>query len=45
MIAIANESDYGLSAGVLTNDLRRGMTAARQNPLWVGACWGALVPV
>ena len=30
MLAIANESDYGLSAGVLTNDLRRGMTAARQ---------------
>jgi aldehyde dehydrogenase (NAD+) len=30
MIAIANESDYGLSAGVLSNDLRRGMTAARQ---------------
>jgi aldehyde dehydrogenase (NAD+) len=30
MIAIANESDYGLSAGVLTNDLVRGMTAARK---------------
>jgi len=30
MIAIANESDYGLSAGVLTNDLVRGMTAARR---------------
>jgi acyl-CoA reductase-like NAD-dependent aldehyde dehydrogenase len=30
MLAIANESDYGLSAGILTNDLRRGMVAARQ---------------
>ncbi|HRJ76097.1 MAG TPA: aldehyde dehydrogenase family protein, partial [Anaerolineales bacterium] len=30
MIAIANESDYGLSAGILTNDLVRGMTAARK---------------
>ncbi len=30
MVAIANESDYGLSAGVLTNDLHRGMMAARQ---------------
>lgn len=30
MIAIANESDYGLSAGVLTNDLVRGMTAAQR---------------
>lgn len=30
MIAIANESDYGLSAGVLTNDLVRGLTAARR---------------
>ena len=30
MLAIANESDYGLSAGVLTNDLVRGMTAARR---------------
>lgn len=30
MITIANESDYGLSAGVLTNDLVRGMTAARR---------------
>jgi aldehyde dehydrogenase (NAD+) len=30
MIAIANESDYGLSAGVLTNDMVRGMTAARR---------------
>ena len=29
-IALANESKYGLSAGVLTNDLKRGMTAARQ---------------
>jgi len=29
-IAIANESDYGLSAGVLTNDMVRGMTAARK---------------
>jgi aldehyde dehydrogenase (NAD+) len=30
MIEIANESDYGLSAGVLTNDMLRGMTAARK---------------
>jgi aldehyde dehydrogenase (NAD+) len=29
-IAIANESDYGLSAGILTNDLLRGMNAARR---------------
>lgn len=29
-ITLANESDYGLSAGVLTNDLRRGMQAARR---------------
>ena len=30
MIDLANESDFGLSAGVLTNDLVRGMTAARR---------------
>jgi aldehyde dehydrogenase (NAD+) len=29
-IALANESDYGLSAGVLTNDMTRGMIAARR---------------
>jgi len=29
-IALANESEYGLSAGVLTNDMIRGMTAARR---------------
>jgi len=30
VIAVANESEYGLSAGVLTNDMVRGMTAARR---------------
>ena len=29
-IAIANDSAYGLSAGVLTNDMARGMTAAQR---------------
>ncbi len=29
-IHVANESDYGLSAGILTNDMQRGMQAARQ---------------
>jgi aldehyde dehydrogenase (NAD+) len=29
-IALANESDYGLSAGMLTNDFQRGMQAARR---------------
>lgn len=29
-IAIANDCDYGLSAGVLTHDLARGMQAARK---------------
>ncbi|MBO9311485.1 MAG: aldehyde dehydrogenase family protein [Chloroflexus sp.] len=30
MITIANESQYGLSAGIITNDLKRGLSAARQ---------------
>jgi acyl-CoA reductase-like NAD-dependent aldehyde dehydrogenase len=29
-IALANDSDYGLSAGILTNDIKLGFTAARQ---------------
>ena len=29
-IAIANDTNYGLSAGVLTNDMQRGLKAARQ---------------
>jgi aldehyde dehydrogenase (NAD+) len=29
-ITLANDSDMGLSAGILTNDLQRGMNAARQ---------------
>lgn len=29
-IDLANDSSYGLSAGVLTNDLQRGLAAARQ---------------
>lgn len=29
-IAVANESEYGLSAGVLTNNMQRGMQAARR---------------
>ena len=29
-IELANESDYGLSAGVLTNDMQLGMNAARR---------------
>ena len=29
-IAIANDTDYGLSAGILTNDMQRGLKAARQ---------------
>ncbi|GAB4490770.1 MAG: aldehyde dehydrogenase [Anaerolineales bacterium] len=30
MIALANESDYGLSAGILTRNMVRGLNAARQ---------------
>jgi acyl-CoA reductase-like NAD-dependent aldehyde dehydrogenase len=29
-IELANDSDYGLSAGILTNDVQQGFTAARQ---------------
>ena len=29
-IAIANDTKYGLSAGILTNDMQRGLQAARQ---------------
>ncbi len=29
-IELANDSDYGLSAGILTNDVKLGFTAARQ---------------
>jgi acyl-CoA reductase-like NAD-dependent aldehyde dehydrogenase len=29
-IELANDSDYGLSAGILTNDIQKGFTAARQ---------------
>jgi aldehyde dehydrogenase (NAD+) len=29
-IELANDSDYGLSAGVLTNDIQKGFTVARQ---------------
>ena len=29
-IELANDSDYGLSAGILTNDVQKGFTAARQ---------------
>ena len=29
-IALANDSDYGLSAGILTHDLQKAFTAARQ---------------
>lgn len=29
-VALANASDYGLSAGILTNDLVKGLTAARR---------------
>jgi aldehyde dehydrogenase (NAD+) len=36
-IAIANDSPYGLAAGIWTNDIRRGHSVARQ--LRVGTVW------